>query len=271
MKIANKTIVVTGAARGIGKYLAAEFIRQNANVVIADKRGSKIQETASALGALGVLCDVTKENQIKRLVKKVSSKLGPIDFFVSNAGVNFGEKNHAASASNQTWNRCWNVHVMAHVYAARAVLPTMIKRKQGYFVQIISAAALLSQIGDSAYSSTKHAALGFAESLAITHNSDGIRVSAVCPQYVSTEMLGYNSNDEIFLCSVKSPQEVAKLVISGIKSEKFLILPHPEVYEFMNFKTKSYDKWIHKMSKLRSKLLKRYGTLNIKAIHKFIS
>ena len=271
MEIKNKTVIVTGGARGIGKCLAAEFVSQNAKVAIADILEIEIKNTAKMLGVLGIVCDVTKEEQVKNLVSTVESELGPIDFFVSNAGINVGEDTHSASASNKTWNNCWNVNVMAHVYAARKVLPSMIKRKDGYFVQVISAAALLSQIGDAAYSSTKHAALGFAESLAITHKSDGIRVSAVCPQYVSTNMLGYtNENSKHLFPSVKNPSEVAKIIISGIKSEKFLILTHPEVYEFMQFKSKSYDKWIFQMSKLREKILKKHSKLDMKSIHKYI-
>lgn len=271
MEIKNKTVIITGGARGIGKSLAAEFIRHGANVVIADKRGTELKITATELGILGLECDVTKEKQINQLVERVLLELGSIDIFVSNAGISIGEKEHSASASNKTWKSYWKLHVMAHVYAARAVLPKMIKKKQGCLVQVISAAALLSQIGDAAYSATKHAALGFAESLAITHKKDGIKVCAVCPQYVSTKMLGYESDHNNDLpTGVKTPLEIAKSVVSDIKSEKFLILPHPEVYNFMQFKNQSYDQWILQMSKLRERLIRKNKKLDIKSIHKMI-
>ena len=271
MNLKDKNIIVTGGARGIGKALGKQFSAAGAHVAIADLSEIEAKAVASTIGGIGILCDVTKENNIQKLVKTVESSFGEIDLFVSNAGICLGENDHAASASNAAWDLCWSIHVMAHVYAARAVLPSMIRRKKGYFLQIISAAALLSQIGDAAYSTTKHAALGFAESLAITHKSDGISVSVACPQYVSTEMIGYKE-DKIRSTNSKimTPEDLAMLIILGIEAEKFLILPHPEVYDFMNFKSKSYDKWINQMHELRQKALDKSGTLDIKTLHKFI-
>ena len=144
------------------------------------------------------------------------------------------------------------------------------RNKTGHFVQVISAAALLSQIGYAAYSATKHAAMGFAESLAITHKSDGIDVSVVCPQYIATEMLGYQEDKIDIKTNLMSVEELAEIVIPEIINKKFLILPHPEVYKYMNFKSKSYDKWIYQMHKLRLRTLKETGTLDLKTIHKFI-
>jgi NAD(P)-dependent dehydrogenase (short-subunit alcohol dehydrogenase family) len=182
MNLKEKTVIVTGGARGIGKALSKRFAREGANVVVADLLEHAAQETADSINGLVVACDVRKESDIQNLVTRTEQHFGPIDLFCSNAGVCFGEPDTATSASNEVWQTCWEIHVMAHVYAARTVLPGMIKRGGGYFLQMASAAALLNQIGDAAYSTTKHAALGFAESLAITHADDGIVVSVVCPQ-----------------------------------------------------------------------------------------
>ncbi len=266
----GKIAIVTGGSRGIGKAIARELCKNGAKVAIADLCKEKASLAAKEIGGFGLKCDVTKEQDIKTLVSKVKNKFGTIDIFVSNAGICLGEKDHSASASNKVWKSNWEVNVMAHVYAARATLPEMIKKREGHFVQIVSAAALLSQIGDAAYSATKHAAMGFAESLAITHKSDGIDVSVVCPQYVATEMLGYTEDKKNTEAAIMSAEELARIVIPDLLSKKFLILPHPEVYEFMNFKCQSYDKWIDRMHELRIKTLKNAGTLDLKTIHKFI-
>ena len=182
MDLANKVVIVTGAARGIGYALAERFAGAGARVVVADLSAEAARAAAEAIGGLGVACDVTREADIQALVAETKARYGPVDLFCSNAGICLGEGDHAASASNDDWQRCWDVHVMAHVYAARAVLPDMIARGDGYLLQMASAAGLLSHIGDAAYSTTKHAAVGFAESLAISHADQGICVSVICPQ-----------------------------------------------------------------------------------------
>ena len=269
-KLAGKIAIVTGGGKGIGRALAKKLHEYGAKVVIADLYKEESSLAAKQMGIIGFKCDVTKERQIKKLVSQVKKKFGTIDIFVSNAGVCLGEKDHSASATNEVWQSTWEVNVMAHVYAARATLPEMIERQKGHFVQIVSAAALLSQIGDAAYSATKHAAMGFAESLAITHKSDGIDVSVVCPQFIATGMLGYEEGKSNTKTNLMSVEELAEIIIPEIINKKFLILPHPEVYEFMNFKSKSYDKWIDQMHKLRLRTLREAGTLDLKTIHKFI-
>ena len=195
--LSGKTAIVTGGSSGIGKAIARELYKYGAKVAIADLCREKASLTAKNIGGIGLKCDVTKEKEIQTLVSTVKKRFGTVDLFVSNAGVCQGEKTHSASAPNEVWKSNWEVNVMAHVYAARATLPEMIKNKKGHFIQIISAAALLSQIGDAAYSTTKHAAMGFAESLAITHKSDGIDVSVVCPQFIATGMLGYEEEKSL--------------------------------------------------------------------------
>ena len=268
--LAGKVVIVTGGSQGIGKAIAGELCKYDVKIVIADLCGEKAALAAKNCGGLGLKCDVTQEKEIKDLVNSVKKLFGTIDIFVSNAGVCLGENGHSASASNAVWQSSWEVNVMAHVYAARATLPEMIKRRNGHFVQIVSAAGLLSQIGDAAYSTTKHAALGFAESLAITHKSDGIDVSVVCPQYIATEMLGYKEDKLPNSANLMSAEDLAEIVVPEIVNKKFLILPHPEVYDFMNFKSKSYDKWIYQMHKFRLRTLKKAGTLDIKKIHKYL-
>ncbi len=229
----EKTVVVTGGASGIGKALAVRFAKEGARVVVGDLIEENARQTADPIQGLPVACDVAKEADIQNLVARTEQHFGPIDLFCSNAGVCFGEPDLATSASNAQWQICWDIHVMAHVYAARAVLPRMIERGGGYFLQTASAAGLLNQIGDAAYSTTKHAALGFAEALAITHGDDGIQVSVICPQYVATPMLGYEEGDDFSNNpGVISPQQLADSVIKGLEEERFLILPHPEVDKY---------------------------------------
>jgi len=190
-------------------------------------------------------------------VRETEAAFGPIDLFCSNAGIALPDPDldNAASASNADFERSWKIHVMAHVYAARALLPQMIKRGAGYFLNTVSAAGLLSQIGSATYSASKHGAIGFAECLAITHRDHGIKVSVLCPQAVRTAMIG--SEPEKGSASVDgiiSPETVAESVIEGLAAESFLILPHPVVLGYMRRKSEDYDRWLGGMAKLRRKL-----------------
>ena len=192
MKVAGKTVAVTGAAGGIGAALCRAFHDAGAAAIAAldlDMRGA--EAAAAPLSGLAMGVDVGNEEALRGVIDRVEAKLGPVDIFCSVAGVAYGDGpgGLVTSAANENWETSWAVNVMAHVYAARALLPGMIERGEGYLVNVVSAAGLLSQIGDAAYSTTKHAALGFAESLAIAHGDDGIRVSVVCPQYVQTPLL----------------------------------------------------------------------------------
>jgi NAD(P)-dependent dehydrogenase (short-subunit alcohol dehydrogenase family) len=199
---------------------------------------------------------VRDEQQIAAMVRDVAGRHGRIDLFCSNAGIiaGDGEPWWATSAPNDTWQAMWEIHVMSHVYAARACLPAMIERGEGYFLNTASAAGLLNQVGDAAYSTTKHAAIGFAEALAITHGDDGIRVSVLCPQAVATRMIG-NTGDggTAGVDGVLSAEAVADAVIKGLSEEAFLILPHPEVATYRAHKAADYDRWLGGMRKLRRK------------------
>ena len=271
MDVKDRTIIVTGGGSGIGKALCVRFAAEGGRVAVADLNGETAQQTAERIGGLAVRCDVTRESDIRLLVDRTEQHFGPIDLFCSNAGILAGEPGHAASASNEVWQANWDIHVMAHVYAARAVLPGMIERGEGYFLQMISAAGLLNQIGDAAYSATKRAALGFAEALAITHGDDGIKVSAVCPQFVATSMLGYGEGEGADAGhGIIGPDEVADSVIAGLKEERFLILPHPQVEAYRQSKAADYDRWIHGMRRLRSRVIGDVGTTDIKTLHRLI-
>lgn len=271
MDIAGKTVVVTGAARGIGKALAVRFAAEGARVVVADLNLDEARLVAADINGLAVRCDVANEQDIIDLVAATGQHFGAVDLFCSNAGLFRGEPSHSASASNEDWQICWDVHVMSHVYAARAVLPSMIERGEGYLLNMASAAGLLSQIGDAAYSTTKHAAVGFAEALSINHRDDGIRVSVICPQFVATPMLGYESSaaaDDV--PGVISTGQVADAVMRGIEAESFLILPHKEVAEFIQFKAGNYDRWLGGMRKLRRNIIEKLGSVKLLEMHKYI-
>ena len=271
MNVNDKTVVVTGGASGIGKALSIRFAEVGARVVVADRAEEKARQIADQIQGLAVACDVAIEADIQNLVVRTEAHFGPIDLFCSNAGISFGEPDSAASAGNAEWQTCWEIHVMAHVYAARAVLPGMIGRGGGYFLQMASAAGLLNQIGDAAYSTTKHAAVGFAEALAITHGDEGIQVSVICPQYVATPMLGYEEGDDFGdYPGVLGPDQVADSVIKGLEDESFLILPHPQVEKFHQHKATDYDRWIRGMRRLRSKIIDQIGSTNLASMHKLV-
>ncbi len=269
MRLQDRTVIVTGGASGIGAATARRFASAGANVVVADLQISAANTVAGEIGGIALPCDVTKEEDIIALVKATEAHFGPVELFCSNAGVFLGEPEHAASSSNEEWNLCWNVHVMSHVYAARAVLPGMISRGEGYLLQMSSAAGLLSQIGGAAYSATKSAAVGFAESLAISHRDDGIKVSVICPQYVSTPMLGYAKGENaIDVPGVLTVDEVAETVLQGVEEERFLILPHPDVTQHIQFKAADHDKWLSAMRKLRQKIITKIGSTDPVDMHK---
>ena len=255
MKIAGKVCVVTGGASGIGKALATRFISEGAKaVVIADLNADTVCAVGAEIGAQAHAFDVRDESAIAALVASVEAEHGHIDLVCSNAGIIGvdGEPWWATGAENALWQRMWEIHVMSHVYAARACLPAMIARGEGYFLNTASAAGLLAQIGSAPYSVTKHAAVSFAESLAITHGDDGIKVSCLCPQAVDTAMTaGTEGGGVAGVDGMLSAEAVAEAVIQGLDAESFLILPHPEVEEYRQNKARSYERWLGGMRKLR--------------------
>ena len=257
MDIQGKIIVITGAASGIGKAMAKRFHGEGAaGLVLADVNGGGAKAAADKVGGVGVACDVANEAEVEALVKTAQDRYARIDLFCSNAGIatRDADIDNAASSPNDLWQRDWGVNVMAHVFAARHALPGMVAQGGGWFLNTVSAAGLLSQIGSAIYSTTKHAAVGFAESLAITQRNQGIGVSILCPQAVDTPMLG-GARGSQSVDGVLSPDAVAEAVVKGLAAETFLILPHPQVVDYMQRKSGDYDRWLRGMVRLRQSVI----------------
>ena len=215
---------------------------------------------ADEIGGLALEADVSVETDVSRVVQETEQQYGPIDLFCSNAGVAYNDEPDwkAASCPNEKWQKAWEINVMAHVYAARAVLPGMIARGRGYLLNTVSAAGLLNQIGSASYSTTKHAAIGFAEALAITHGDDGIKVSVICPQAVATQMIGdVTGGGPQGVDGILEPEEVAASVITGLAEETFLILPHKRVRLYMERKNSDYDRWLDGMRRFRRSVMRQ--------------
>jgi len=268
MDISGKSIVVTGGASGIGAALARQAAAAGAQVCIADLNFDLAQAVAKEIGGVAVHCDVTRKQHIADAIAAAQTAHGPVDVFVSNAGLGRGDPTHAASASDADWMLNWNVHVMAHVWAARALLPAMIARGSGHFVNVASAAGLLNQIGDAAYSATKHAAVSFAESLLISHGDDGIGVSVVCPQYVATPLLGLGDGDA--QGNLLTAVDVAKSVWKGVADGTFVILPHADVAKYTALRGSDPARWIKGMQMLRAKALTEHGNISVQSLYKLV-
>jgi NAD(P)-dependent dehydrogenase (short-subunit alcohol dehydrogenase family) len=252
MDVAGKIIVVTGAGSGIGEALARRFAREGAKaVVVADVNETAAKAVAADIKGAALKCDVSKEEDIVRLVRFTEETFGPIDLFCSNAGIiAIG----GVECSNEEWQRIWEINVLAHVFVGRAIIPGMIKRGGGALMITASAAGLLSQIGSSPYSVTKHAAVGLAESISITYGDQGIKVFALCPQAVRTAMAGPDGGVAA-VDGLMEPAYLAEAVIEGLKKEEFLILPHPEVKTYMQRKTADYDRWLQGMRRLQARFI----------------
>ena len=255
MQVQGKVVAITGGANGIGKALAERFHKEGAKgIAIFDIEKDTADRVAELVGGIALETDLRSESDIKESIAATERILGPIDLFCSNAGILYpdGPDGNVASCPNDKWQLSWDVNVMAHVYVARSLVPRMAARGGGYFLITASAAGLLSQIGSAAYSVTKHAAVGFAEALAITHGDDGIKVSILCPQAVRTRMMGTSKNGGVAgLDGVMAPEDLAEAVMRGLAEESFLILPHAEVRQYMLNKASNYDRWIGGMRKLR--------------------
>lgn len=263
MELKDRVVVVTGGASGIGRALCRRFAAEGARgVVVSDLDAAGAERVAQEIGGLALPADVSREAELRELVARTRSRLGAIDLFCSNAGIvagaGVGHGEGGPFAPDADWQRSWEVNLMAHVYAARAVLPAMLERGEGYLLQTASAAGLLTDLTAHAYSVTKHAAVGFAEWLAIAYGDRGIRVSCLCPQGVRTPMLLGSSADGAgsphLMRDAIEPEEVADAVVAGLLREEFLILPHPQVREYYQRRAGDTDGWLVAMRRLRAKL-----------------
>jgi NAD(P)-dependent dehydrogenase (short-subunit alcohol dehydrogenase family) len=254
VELAGRSVVITGAAGGIGRALAERVAAERPRaLVLADLDLDAVQEVAKGCGGVPVRADVSREAEIQALVEVARSHDGPVDVFCSNAGIaGFGGGPEAPDAD---WDLAWRVNVMAHVWAARALVPEMVERGDGYLLSVASAAGLLTQVSALTYSVTKHAAVAVAEWLAITYGDAGVKVSCVCPLAVRTPMLERGLEDPVAAAALLSndvlePADVAETVIAGVRDERFLILPHPEVGEYLARKGADPERWLRGMRRL---------------------
>lgn len=255
--VSGQSIAITGAAGGIGRAIAEKCIAEGAKVAISDINADLVHATAKEIGATAFVCDVSDEASMKAFIEGAEAANGPIDMFVSNAGVGFPDEpgGHAAGGSNKSWELSWQINVMASIYAGRLLIPNWIERDldvSGRFVIIASAAGLLAQIGTASYTATKHAALAYAEYMAIMHKDDGIKVHCICPQYVQTNMtkgmtVVTEGPDKHIL-----PSDVADTLFNCMESNTFLVLPHPVIGEYFQAKAANHDRYISGMARRKA-------------------
>jgi NAD(P)-dependent dehydrogenase (short-subunit alcohol dehydrogenase family) len=255
VELRDRHVVVTGAAGGIGRALAERFAEEQPRaLVIADRSQDALRAVADSIGAHAIVADVGSDAGVRALIDAAQEAHGPIEVFFSNAGI--AGPGGGPEGSDEEWQRTWEINVMSHIWAARALLPGMIERGEGYLLSTASAAGLLTQISAAAYSVTKHAAVAFAEWCSITYHDEGIRVSVLCPQAVRTAMLDLAlAEDEVgsvplLAGGVLEPAEVAEVVVEAIRDERFLILPHPVVGEYLALKGSQPERWLAGMRKL---------------------
>ena len=258
MELSGANVVVTGGANGIGRALCEAFAAEGARrITVVDLDRDRAEEVARAVGGRAARVDVASRAEVEALVREVEADAGPIDLFVSNAGILLigGPEVEVAD-----WQRIWEVNVMAHVHAAHAALPSMLARGRGYLLNTCSAAGLLTQIGSAPYAVTKHAAVAFCEWLSITYGDRGIRVSALCPQAVRTNMIaGIEGGGVAGRDGVIEPAELARITVAGLREEKFLILPHESVRTYYQRKGQDIDRWIAGMRRLFAEFDGRVG------------
>ena len=254
MRFKDKVAVVTGGASGIGAACCRNFAERGAKVVVADLNGDGAREVAAEFGGLGVGCDVGDEGEIDALVKAAEDAYGPVDIFFSHAGINSGRE--LLNTELSVWEDQWRVNFMAHVYAARAVMPGMIERGSGYLLHTASMAGILISHGNLPYTVSKHAVVGLAEYLSITHHHQGIRVSLLAPLGVRTPMLGDTSKPFAATAAgpIKEPEEVAEQVATAVEEERFLILTDEIAQTWMDGKNNDLERWLKGMRRMQDKI-----------------
>ena len=265
MRVTDKVAIVTGGGAGIGAALATALVEAGNSVLVADLDAAAADAVAARLGerCIAVGGDVADDAVIALMIERVEEVFGPLDIYIANAGTTAGM---GLDSTDAAWDTALSVNVLAHVRAARVVIPRWIERgTHGYFLSTASAAGLLTQIGSATYSVSKHAAVGFAEWLSVTYGDKGIAVSCLCPMGVNTALLnsGFDSDAEgasvaasavTGAGTVLEPEDVARIVLEAMETEKFLVLPHPEVLTFYSHKSADYDRWIAGMRRYRTSL-----------------
>ncbi len=252
MQVKDKVTIVTGGSNGIGAALCRRFAQEGAKaVVVADIDAQGAQAMAEEIDGLAVRCDVAKEEDIIQLVRHTEAQYGPIDLYCSNAGIIIMG---LVEVSNADWQRIWEINVMSHIYAARAVLPGMLKRGSGGFVITASAAGLLNQIDSTSYTVTKHAAVGLADNLAINYGDRGIQVSVICPMAVRS-LMTREGGGIAALDGILEAEQVAEDVITALDQGRFMILSNPQVKDYLQHKATDYERWIKGMQRLRARYL----------------
>ncbi|MDA0961466.1 MAG: SDR family NAD(P)-dependent oxidoreductase [Proteobacteria bacterium] len=251
MELKDKIVVITGAASGIGRAMALRFKQEGTRQIIcADLNGTGAQETAEMVDGIAFEVNVGRPSEVTEMIDKIEAEVGPIDLFCSNAGISVAG---GVEVPDEDWQRIWDINVMSHVWAARALVPLMAARGGGYLLNTSSAAGLLNQVGSAPYGVTKHAAVGLAEWLAMTYGDQGIKVSVLCPQAVRTEMTRGHEDHVAAIDGMMEPEPVADACVETIRAETFLVLPHKQVLSYMRAKTENYDRWIGGMRKLNRK------------------
>lgn len=255
MQLENKVVVITGAGSGIGAAMARRLSEEStAGLMLADLDADSVAEVAEDVGASHFQLDVSDPSANRALIETTERQLGPIDLFCANAGYGVAG---SEQSDPQGWDKMWSVNVMSHVHAAKHLVPGWVARGHGYFLSTASAAGLLTNLGAAEYSVTKHAAVAFAEWLAVTYGAQGVKVSCLCPQFVNTPLIDAMSELDTLMATaaVLEPDEVADAVVDGLAEENFLILPHPEVEQYFQNKAGDYDRWITGMQKLQRAVL----------------
>lgn len=254
MNLKNKNIVITGGADGIGKALAERFLNESPNSVHLIDINPNVIHVAELMGVKGYIVDVSNPNKLESTLNDIINQIGTVDLFCSNAGIQeFG----TLSTTDDAWHKTWQVNVMSHIYAARVLIPHMIENKDGYILITVSAAGLLNMPGAMSYATTKHAALGLAENLSIMYGGKGVKVSVLCPQLVETDMVTstgvLDENHPLMRDGLLSPNQVAEDTVEGLMKEDFLILPHPQVLQYIQGKAHDYDSWLANIRRLVEK------------------